>query len=91
MVKHFNIIVIGKVQGVWFRAATQEKAIALGLNGFVKNEKDGSVYLEAEGEKENLDELVEWCHTGPPKAKVEKVEVTEGEIKKFKEFEIARF
>lgn len=89
MTAHLNIKVIGKVQGVWFRAATQEKAIALGLSGFVKNENDGSVYLEAEGEKEKLDELVKWCHIGPPKASVKKVEVKQGEMKNFKKFVIA--
>lgn len=83
-------MVTGKVQGVWFRAATQEKAIELGLCGFVMNEKDGSVYLEAEGEKEKLDELVKWCHLGPPKSKVEKVEVKEGEAKNYTGFLIEK-
>ena len=88
--KHYSIKVTGKVQGVWFRAATQEVAVRLGLNGFVKNENDGSVYIEVEGEKEKLDELVKWCHQGPPKAEVEQVEALEEKIKNFKGFLIER-
>lgn len=45
----FNITVEGKVKGVWFRKHTQIKAKELGLNGIVKNQKDGSVYIEAIG------------------------------------------
>ena len=43
--KHLNIKVSGKFQGVWFRASTQEEAERLGVNGFVRNEEDGGVYL----------------------------------------------
>ena len=88
MNKHYDIRVQGKVQGVWFRAETQRVASRLGLPGFVKNENDGSVYIEAEGEKEKLEELVKWCRIGPPKAKVENVLVEEGEMKNFSRFSI---
>lgn len=67
--------VFGKVQGVFFRASTQQQAVALGITGFVKNEKDGTVYLEAVGEPVALESLVEWLHKGPKHASVDKVEV----------------
>ena len=86
MIKHLNIKVYGLVQGVFFRTIAREQANKLGITGFARNESDGSVYIEAEGEKEKLDEFVKWCKVGPTSAKVDKVEVTEGEIKNFSEF-----
>ena len=61
-----------------------------GLLGFVCNRLDGSVYVEVEGPEGKLLELVGWCRNGPELAKVEKVEVSEGELKNFKTFEIRR-
>lgn len=87
--KHLNIEVYGLVQGVFFRIRAKEEAARLNVKGFAKNMPDGSVYIEAEGEKENLDEFVKWCTRGPSPAKVEKVSITEGIFKKFEEFKIA--
>ncbi len=70
-----DIIVTGIVQGVFYRADTQQQAAALGLTGWVRNEMDGSVGIAAEGEKETIDTLIEWCHEGPPGARVDRVEV----------------
>lgn len=88
--KHVNIRVIGKVQGVFFRASTKQKADELGVHGFVKNERDGSVYIESEGDEEPLISFVEWCRLGPTYARVESCEVTESGIMHFKGFEIRR-
>jgi len=88
MQKHFNLNIRGKVQGVWYRYYTRETAQKLGLKGFVRNEKDGSVHAEAEGEEEALTALVEWCKTGPKLARVESVDVKEAEIQGFSDFEI---
>lgn len=66
--------VYGKVQGVGFRYYTHKKANELGLNGFVKNKPDGSVYVEAEGEDAHLQEFINWCEVGPTWAHVTKVE-----------------
>jgi acylphosphatase len=89
--KHIAIRVHGKVQGVFFRASTQEKAQELGLTGFVRNEPDGTVYLEAEGDTEALKKLEQWVHQGPRHARVEKVEVEEKEeLEGFEEFEQRR-
>ncbi|NEM96503.1 acylphosphatase [Pontibacter burrus] len=75
--KRVSMKVYGKVQGVFFRASTQEKAQELGLTGFVQNEPDGTVYLEAEGNPETIAQLETWAHHGPDRARVEKVEVKE--------------
>lgn len=88
MLKHFNITVYGRVQGVFFRTTTQEKAIGLGLTGFVKNMPDGTVYIGAEGEEEALKKLVAWCYRGSYGAKVVSVEVREGELERYEEFDI---
>lgn len=71
----------GRVQGVFFRNWTADKALALGVRGWVRNRRDGSVELEAYGEGEAVEALIEECRTGPPTAKVERidVEVAEGE------------
>lgn len=88
MVKHFNIKIYGLVQGIFYRATAKEKADKLGIKGFARNESDGSVYTEAEGDKESLDKFINWCHKGPILARVEKVEVTESYPKNFSEFEV---
>lgn len=84
------ITVSGKVQGVFFRASTRDKAKSLGLIGFVKNQPDGSVYIEASGDAEKLKELVTWCHDGPSQAIVENVETSEIEPGGYASFEINR-
>ena len=70
-----NIIVQGRVQGVFYRARTKEKAIELGLNGWVRNRIDGTVEIVAEGNKEDLERLVDWSKYGPKHAHVTKIEV----------------
>jgi acylphosphatase len=83
LVKHFNISVSGKVQGVFFRVYTQKKAEELGLKGFVQNEKNGAVYIEAEGNEKDLNALATWCKTGSPNSEVENVTITEAPLKNF--------
>ena len=89
--KHYCIKVYGKVQGVFFRDSTRKKAGELALTGFVRNEPDGSVYIEVEGEDIELEKFVSWCNAGPSNAKVEHVEIRESSIKIFKDFKISRF
>jgi acylphosphatase len=90
MIRHLNIFISGEVQGVFYRASAKEKADELGITGFVKNEPDGSVYLEAEGTEEQLNELTAWCRKGPPHSNVTDVRSTSGTIQHFKKFEIRR-
>ena len=65
----------GRVQGVWFRASTAERAAALGLRGRAENLPDGSVLVHAAGAAAAVEALVAWLHRGPPLARVDAVEV----------------
>jgi acylphosphatase len=74
-----QVIISGKVQGVWFRASTKKKAEELGLMGWVKNVPDGSVEAVFEGDPSKVDEMIAWCWIGPPLARVSDVKVTRRE------------
>ncbi|RYY54361.1 MAG: acylphosphatase [Chitinophagaceae bacterium] len=73
--KTIRIRVTGKVQGVFYRKTAKDRAIELGVTGWVRNEDDGSVTIEATGDPEQLINLVAWCADGPPRAIVEDVKV----------------
>ncbi len=85
-----TILCTGKVQGVFFRASTRDQARAIGLNGWVKNQPDGSVLIHAEGGEDAIKQFVDWCKKGPPQARVAGVEVSDAEIKGFDSFDISR-
>ena len=68
--KSLSIRIGGKVQGVFFRASAKRMADQLGVSGIVRNEPDGSVYIEAEAKAEILDQFVDWCRRGPSGAQV---------------------
>ena len=61
---HFNIKIFGEVQGVFFRHSARLKAREIGITGFVKNEPDGAVYMEAEGDEKTLGQFLEWRKRG---------------------------
>jgi len=86
MKKHFKIHVHGKVQGVYFRATAVDKAHLYNVAGFTRNETDGTVYIEAEGDEESLKKFIEWCYIGPPRAVVEEVVIVEGDLKNYQNF-----
>jgi len=67
--------VTGRVQGVFYRQTTKEKASALRLSGWVRNMADGSVLIEAAGDPDQVEALVTWLSEGPPAARVERVEI----------------
>ncbi len=71
-----RVVVTGRVQGVWFRDSCRTEARALGIAGWVRNRADGAVEGEFEGPAAAVDRLVDWCRTGPPRARVEAVDVT---------------
>lgn len=84
-----HLFVSGVVQGVSFRASTQDQARRRAVVGWVKNLDDGRVEAVAQGTKEKVAELVAWCRKGPPAAKVEKLDVTWEEVgDEFRDFEI---
>jgi len=80
MKKHYNITVRGRVQGVGFRYNASRQALTLGLDGFVKNMQDGSVYVEAEGNEAELDEFVDWCRKGPSGSRIIDVIVSKSNL-----------
>lgn len=89
MKKRLSIEIYGSVQGVFYRHSAKREADRLNLYGFARNEPDGSVYLEAEGEEKDLKEFLEWCRKGPPSAQIQKVESEfSRELKNFTQFEV---
>ena len=88
MIKHFNIRIYGFVHGVCFRDTARRIAGELGVAGFARNDADGAVYIEAEGEEDDLEKFVGWCRKGPGSARVERVEASEGELCGYQDFRI---
>ena len=87
--KRVQLFIRGRVQGVFFRAATQREARRLGIGGWVKNRNDGSIELLAEGEEEAIKEIVSWANHGPTAARVDHVDVRwRGYTGEFPEFSI---
>jgi acylphosphatase len=84
-----RVIVEGRVQGVFFRYHTQEMAFKLGITGWVKNRRDSNVEAVFEGDKERVDQIIQWCHRGPPEARVTKVQLAwEDYTGEFEDFSI---
>lgn len=88
--KHLRIRITGRVQGVTFRYTTKVVADQMGIKGIIRNEKDGSVYIEAEGDDTLLEVFLEWCHEGPDRAIIEKVETETAELKNYRNFEVIK-
>ena len=85
-----SITISGRVQGVFFRQSTREVATRLGITGEVRNLSNGDVHIIASGKKPQLDELSEWCKTGPEKAIVKKVDIKELPFQSFGQFKVVR-
>ncbi|MGB0678534.1 MAG: acylphosphatase [Polyangiales bacterium] len=86
--KRIQLVVHGRVQGVYFRATAQREARQLGLVGWVKNRGDGSVEIVAEGEEDQVKDFLAWAQHGPSTARVDKVDTRwrsyTGEFSKFR-------
>ena len=87
-VEHINITVIGDVQGVGYRFSARNMAQSLGIKGFVKNNFDGTVYIEAEAEDNRLQKYIAWCYQGPSHARVKDVVTEYGTVKNYSSFDI---
>jgi acylphosphatase len=85
-----HVHVSGRVQGVYFRASTREQAAERGVDGWVRNLADGRVEAVFEGPSSAVDAMVEWCHEGSPRARVDGVEVTREPPEGLDGFEIRR-
>lgn len=84
-----RLIVTGRVQGVFFRLETRRAAERLGANGWVRNLPDGTVEALIEGERQTVEALTDWCRQGPPRSRVEAVQVEPRAYEgRFKGFEI---
>jgi acylphosphatase len=73
--KRVQLIVRGRITGVFFRAATQREARRLGITGWVRNRPDGNVEILAEAEEDAIREMVSWAQHGPSAARVDDVDV----------------
>ena len=83
-----DFIISGKVQGVGYRYFVKEKAESLNIKGHVKNKKDGSVYVAAQGESGDLENLLKFCYHGPPLAIVRNIEKSQKPLANFAGFSI---
>lgn len=72
--KRIQVVVHGRVQGVFFRATAQREARQNGLTGWVKNRRDGAVEMVVEGEEDAVKDFLAWAQQGPSTARVDKVE-----------------
>ena len=87
--KRIHIFITGRVQGVFFRQSTRVVAIKNNVNGWVRNLDDGRVEIVAEGETQNIDNLITWCKTGPANSRVDEFEFSEeNSIGDFENFEV---
>lgn len=84
-----HVFISGKVQGVWYRAKTKNKAKEFGIKGWVRNTKDGRVEALFQGDEKRVDDMISWCTKGSPLAIVTDIEVEKIEISEdFKDFTI---
>ena len=72
-----RVVVSGRVQGVFFRDSCRSEAQRVGVRGWVRNRPDGSVEVVAEGPRDRVDRLLDWCRIGPPRASVTGITVTD--------------
>lgn len=86
--KAYRFRVYGIVQGVAFRYYAQREARRLGLKGWIKNLSDGSVEGYVEGDERPLKDFLDWCHSGPPSARVDKIVIEECVLEGLSDFEI---
>jgi acylphosphatase len=85
-----RLLIKGKVQGVFYRASARDRAVELGIKGWVKNTPEGNVEVVATGEKENLEKFIDWCRKGPPKALVIDVVITKSDEHYHESFHIQK-
>ncbi|HET9422396.1 MAG TPA: acylphosphatase [Nocardioides sp.] len=86
--KAVDVVITGRVQGVFFRARAHEQADRLGVAGWVANEPDGSVAGHFEGAAADVDALVDWCRSGPEYARVDDVRVSAAEAEGSRGFDV---
>ena len=81
-----HVIISGRVQGVWFRGWTKQQASSLGLTGWVRNRRDGTVEAIFQGDANDIDAMLNACWQGPPAASVADIRVADGVLSNFHNF-----
>ena len=81
-----HVIISGRVQGVWFRGWTMQQASSLGLTGWVRNRRDGTVEAIFQGDANDIDAMLNACWQGPPAASVADIRVADGVLSNFHNF-----
>jgi acylphosphatase len=74
-----RVVISGVVQGVYFRVSARDEAVRLGVHGWVRNRRDGSVEALYQGAPDAVEQMIAWSHQGPPGARVDRVEVRDVE------------
>jgi acylphosphatase len=87
-IQHVNITITGEVQGVGFRFSARNAARTYNVKGFVKNNYDGTVFIEAEADQTMLDKFIAWCYEGPSHARVKDVAISGSKVKNYSTFDI---
>jgi acylphosphatase len=87
---HAHALISGHVQGVGYRFSTRNEATYLGLQGWVRNLPDGRVEAVFEGNRPQVEKMVQWCHQGPPGAQVQDVKIAYTVLEGLRGFEIRR-
>ncbi|MFY8184536.1 MAG: acylphosphatase [Bacteroidia bacterium] len=90
LIRHYNITVKGKVQRVSYCFCKHAKAIKCNLTGYIRNLHIGDVLIEAEGNEDDINKLIDWCYVGSPLSKVTEVIAEEGEVRNFETFEVKK-
>lgn len=87
--KALHLMIRGRVQGVWFRASTQDTARQLKIRGWVRNTPDGAVEAHIQGDDAAVGAMLAWCRQGPPGARVDDIDISEAApVEEFKSFNI---
>lgn len=86
-----HLVIKGIVQGVFFRANTQDVAVSHGIHGWVRNARDGTVEALLEGDEDGVKKVIDWCRKGPFGARVEGVDIKwQDYAGRFNDFKIIR-
>lgn len=88
--RRVHVVISGRVQGVWYRGSMEDRAVRLGLAGWVRNLPDGDVEAVIEGPSLAVDELLAWCRRGPSGARVQSVRSSEEPAQGLTDFRIVR-
>ena len=91
MNKRVHLIITGRVQGVWYRSYTKDKAQKIGLTGWIRNLENGDVEAIFEGEEKAIEEMIVWCYSGSPLAEIDDIQTMYEKFSdEFEEFTIQK-